>query len=71
MGIAELLEQDFGTIPELIREHARVQPDALALIDERQQLDYRGLDALLDRVGVALERDGVKQGEVVAICASA
>jgi long-chain acyl-CoA synthetase len=70
MGIAELLEQDFGTIPELIREHARAQPHALALIDARQQLDYCGLDALMDRVAVALEREGVKQGEVVAICAS-
>jgi long-chain acyl-CoA synthetase len=70
MSAQELLDREFGTIAELIREHARAQPRAAALIDSQGALDYAGLDAFMDRVAVALARDGVKQGETVAICAS-
>ena len=35
--------------------------------DER--IDYGALDALMDRVAAALQRDGVRPGDSIAICA--
>jgi long-chain acyl-CoA synthetase len=67
------LEQDlaapFGTIAALIRRHAREAPLRRALVQDGEVLDYAVLDAQMDRVAAALARDGVEQGEVVAICA--
>src|SRR5690349_240499 len=70
MSVEELLDREFGTIAELIREHGKAQPSAIALIQDARKLDYRGLDAGMDRVAAALQRDGVRPGDVVAICAS-
>ena len=69
MSAQELLDREFGTVAELIGEHARAQPRSPALIDSAQVMDYAGLDTWMDRVAVALARDGVKQGDTVAICA--
>ena len=69
--IAELLAQDSGSIPALIRLHARQQPAHAALIAGDERLDYAGFDALLDRVAAALARDGVGPGGAVAIVAYA
>jgi acyl-CoA synthetase (AMP-forming)/AMP-acid ligase II len=71
LSIEELLAQDCGSSPELIRAHARLRPAQLALILGDQQLDYAGLDALMDRVAAALQRDGAAPGGVVAIAAHA
>jgi acyl-CoA synthetase (AMP-forming)/AMP-acid ligase II len=70
MSASELLDCEFGTIAELIAEHAKARPESTALIQDDRQLDYRGLHALMDRVAVALRRDGVQAGEIVAICAA-
>jgi long-chain acyl-CoA synthetase len=70
MSAQQLLEREFGTIAELIREHGKDQPASIALIQDDRQLDYAGLDALMDRVALALARDGVRAGDVVAICAA-
>jgi long-chain acyl-CoA synthetase len=70
MSARELFERDFATIPQLIAAHAADQPDAPALIQGERRLDYAGLDAAMDRVGAALQRDGVVSGDVIAICAS-
>jgi acyl-CoA synthetase (AMP-forming)/AMP-acid ligase II len=43
----------------------------LALVDPRHTLGYGELDALMDRVAAALQRDGVQPRESIAICASA
>lgn len=59
----------FVTLAELVREHAREQPDAPALGDEQQTLNWRELDALMDRVATALQRDGLQPGEAIGICA--
>ncbi len=64
-----LLDASFHALPELIRRHARHQPDKPALRDERETLTYGQLDALMDRVAAALQRDGVQPGQAVAICA--
>jgi long-chain acyl-CoA synthetase len=71
MSAEELLAQDFGAFPDLIRAHARERPDHPALIEGDATLTYRQLAALMDRIAFALRRDGVGAGEAVAICARA
>ncbi len=69
MTAAESLQNDFATVADLIAAHALEQPDALALIDERRSITYAELDALMNRVAAALQRDGIKPTDAVAICA--
>jgi long-chain acyl-CoA synthetase len=66
---AELLASDFATLPQLIRAGAEDHPDRVALIEDERSLTYRELVALMDRVAFALQRDGVAEGGVAAICA--
>ena len=62
-------ETAFRAIPDLIREHAAARPRHTALGCGAERLDYAALDALMDRVAAALQRDGVAPGQAVAICA--
>lgn len=66
---AELLQQDFATMPEIIRLHAAERPQHVAIIDGERQINFAALDALIDRVAAAMQRDGVSNGGAVAICA--
>ncbi|MBS0302563.1 MAG: acyl--CoA ligase, partial [Proteobacteria bacterium] len=61
----------FRTLPDLIGEHARLRPNHPALRDEHDTLSYAELDALMDRIAAALQRDGVQPGQAIAICATA
>jgi len=70
MSIAHLLEEDFIVIADLIGEHAGKQPDHSALIQDDRVVTYAELDALMDRVAAALQRDGLRPGDCVAICAA-
>jgi len=70
MSAEELLAQDFGTLADVIREQARELKDKPALVDAKRTLSYAALDALMDRIAAALQRDGVGQAEVAAACAS-
>ncbi|HEU4729337.1 MAG TPA: class I adenylate-forming enzyme family protein [Kofleriaceae bacterium] len=70
MSIDELLSQETGSIPALIRLHAAARPRQLALIAGDDRLDFAGLDALMDQVAAALERDGVGPGSAIAITAA-
>jgi len=70
MNPEEILEREFGVITELIHQHAREQPSRPALVEGSQVLDYAALDALMDRIAFALQRDGLKPGDAIAICAS-
>jgi long-chain acyl-CoA synthetase len=70
VSIDDVVVRDFGSIPELVQLHAAEQPARLALIAGDEQLDFAGLDALMDRVAAAAQRDGVGPGSVVAIVAS-
>lgn len=67
MGFDDLLQQDFGTLADLIRAHAAAQPTHPALILDDRVLDYAALDALMDRVASALQRDGVQPQDAIAI----
>ncbi|MGJ7537213.1 MULTISPECIES: class I adenylate-forming enzyme family protein [unclassified Variovorax] len=64
------MERSFGAIADLVRLHAQHIPDHAALADAGRTLDYRALDALMDRVAASLQRDGLKAGDAIAICAS-
>jgi acyl-CoA synthetase (AMP-forming)/AMP-acid ligase II len=69
MSLEEMLEQDFGTIPDLIHHHAQAAPARIALIDETGQATYRDFDALCDRVAATLQRDGLPPQSAIAACA--
>ena len=69
MTVEGLLASDFTTLPDLIRAHAQERPEQPALIEGDETLTYGGLAALMDRIAFTLQRDGVSNGEAVAICA--
>jgi hypothetical protein len=70
-SLDELLAQDSGSIPDLVHRHAIERPGHTALIAGDDRLDFAGLDALVNRVAAALQRDGVGPGGAVAIAAAA
>ena len=61
---------NFAIIPEVIRVHARSHPDHPALVHDGRTIGYAALDQMADRVAAALQRDGVRPREVIAICAA-
>ena len=68
--LLDLQEFSFLDVPGLIARHARSDPSALAVIDGERRLDFHALDALMDRVAGALQRDGLVPREAVALCGS-
>ena len=70
MTAAEQRDQPFGTLADLIDAYARERPDHIAVADGATTLTYRALARLIGRVAASLQRDGVKTGEAVAICAA-
>jgi long-chain acyl-CoA synthetase len=64
----DALAQEYGTLSDMIRLHAAEAPRRAALMQAGESLDYGELDALMDRIGAALQRDGVQPGEAVALC---
>ena len=63
-------DSEFGSIPDLIHQHALNAPQQRALVQGERSLDYAALDALMDRTAAALQRDGIGPGQVIAICAA-
>jgi long-chain acyl-CoA synthetase len=62
----------FRAIADLVRDHARAAPEHPALREGERELSYGALDALMDRVAAALQRDGTRAGsDSIAICAGA
>jgi acyl-CoA synthetase (AMP-forming)/AMP-acid ligase II len=66
-----LLEQEFGLVAEVIAAHARERPAHPALIEGDEVLTYGELDALMNRIAASMQRDGLRSGDVIAICGSA
>ncbi len=60
---------DFQDLPSLLATHARQRPDAPALREGTQTLNYRGLDQRMDRIAATLQQQGFKPGDTLAICA--
>jgi len=69
-SIAELLARDTGSIPALIHQHAVERPDHVALIAGDDRLSYAALDAQMDRVAAALQRDGATGTVAIAAASS-
>lgn len=67
---ADILRLDFATIPALIRAHAQMQPERVALIHDGRRILYSALDQMADRVAAALQHDGLVPRDLVAICAA-
>lgn len=59
----------FRNIADLIAEHARERPSAIALAQDGTRLSYAELDGFMDRVAASLQRDGLQPGDAIAICA--
>jgi long-chain acyl-CoA synthetase len=70
MNPTTLLDQPFGTTAGMIRAFAAQQPSHPALIHHDRQVSFAELDAMMDRVAVALQRDGLQVGDVIAVCAA-
>ncbi len=66
-----LLRQEFGRLDQLVAAHAAEHPDAPAVALGDRILTYGELDLLTDRLGAALQRDGLDKGDIIAICAGA
>ena len=61
----------YRTLAELLRQHARECPDSPALLQDGARLSYAELDFLMDRIAASLQRDGLRPGDAIGICASA
>ena len=70
MSLQDLFAQDFGTLPDVVRGQATERAAHPALVQTGRQLTYAELDALMDRIAAALQRDGVRNGDVAAVCAT-
>jgi long-chain acyl-CoA synthetase len=57
----------FRPLADLLREHARARPDHPALVQGTERLSWAALDALMDRVAAALQRDGLVPGDAVVL----
>ena len=62
-------ELEFGIIADLVHAHARGAPHRPALTMGERSLDYAALDGAIDRVACALQREGLRPGDAIAICA--
>ncbi|MBL8341396.1 MAG: acyl--CoA ligase [Rubrivivax sp.] len=63
-------DADFLDLPSMLAEAARRHPQALALADGERRITHAQLDAMLDRVAAALQREGLGPGDVVALIAA-
>ena len=64
----------FTALPDLVRRHALEHPAQLALVQDDgagvNHLDFGTLDALVDRIAAALQRDGLVARDVVTVSAA-
>lgn len=61
--------ETFTPLPEMIGARTAEAPEKIALIQDERKLTYRDLDKAMNRVAAALQREGVKPRESIAICA--
>ncbi|MDP8914023.1 MAG: AMP-binding protein, partial [Pseudomonadota bacterium] len=70
MNIEKYVERSFGTFADLVALQAEAKPDATALVCGDRTASYSELNARIDRVAAALQRDRVRPRDVAAICAA-
>jgi long-chain acyl-CoA synthetase len=61
-------DRTFRNVADLIREHAITRPHHAALVQAEQRLSFAELDALIDRIAAALQRDGLRAGDRIVLC---
>ncbi|MEE4199714.1 class I adenylate-forming enzyme family protein [Erythrobacter sp.] len=61
------LAESFGSFPEILRDWSRIQPDAIALIDDRGDCAWAELIGLIERLAARLVETGLERGQSVAI----
>src|SRR5690606_37089531 len=64
------LESPFTTLPQLLALHAQHRAEHPAVIQDGQQLSYAQLNSEVNRAVAALQRDGLRPGDSIAICAA-
>ncbi len=67
MDAATQLASDFAKLPDILRAHAVERGGKTAIVGEDGALTYAALDAAMDRIAAALQRDGLARGQAVAI----
>ncbi len=55
------------TVVKLFMEHARKNPNAIALSSENEKITYRELDSRSNKVAVHLRNKGVKSNSIVGL----
>jgi len=70
MSVEQMLSQDFGTLAEVIGQQAKERAGKHALVDAKSTMTYGQLDAFMDRMATALQREGVENQGVAAVCAT-
>lgn len=68
--IQAAINGDFGLIADLIRLHARQVTERAVLVDATLTVTYGELDTLMDRIAASLQRDGLRAGDAIAVCAA-
>jgi long-chain acyl-CoA synthetase len=64
-------QTDFATVSDMIRQHAQAAPERLALAEGAHTLSYGALDDMMNRVAATSQREGVRSGDCIALCAQA
>ena len=64
---AVVADAAFASVANLVRHHAHQRPAHAALQQGSQVPSYAALDALMDRVAAALQRDGVQPGQAIVL----
>lgn len=67
VNLAQALTAPFGDQPSILSQWAAAKGDAPAITDDHGTISWAELDARLDRIAAALQRDGLSQGQAVAI----
>lgn len=70
MTDTSIMQRPFTSMSALARGHAASQPAHAALVHGERSMSYGELDAIMTRIGAALQRDGVQAGGTIAICAT-
>ena len=60
----------FTDLPALVARHAAARPEATAVVVGDQRVRWAAFDALADRVAAALQRDGCRPEDKLAVCAA-
>jgi long-chain acyl-CoA synthetase len=66
-----LVNEPFVCITDMIRHFSTERGDHAALICDGEVVTYTDLDAKVDRFAAALQRDGLKPCDAIALCAAA